>query len=322
MNGGSSAKVSVVVATYNHERFIDQALASVLEQETPFEFEVIVSEDCSTDATREIVLRWRNSHPARIRLLFSERNVHSNEVVARAFRAASGDYVALLDGDDYWTSPHKLARQAEFLDRHPDYVLCFHDAEIVDETGKSCGGSRWTPPDQNPRLTLADIWSGNPIATCSAMFRKAALPEIPAWYAGLFPITDWPLYILAAEHGDIGYLPEVMGAYRLHAGGVYSALPTADKLRATDRFYRLMNERTEHRHEAVVRRAHRRFFLDWAKEHLARGDPALARLCVRLSFGPGMPRNAGDWAETIRLALATHNPFGHPRTPRSTGTRA
>jgi len=322
MNDGSSTKVSVVVAAYNHERFIDQALASVLEQNAPFEFEVIVSEDCSTDKTREIVRRWRNLHPARIRLLLSERNLHSNEVVARAFRAAAGDYVALLDGDDYWTSRYKLARQVEFLDQHPECALCFHDAEVVDETGKSCGGRRWTPPDQKSRLTLADIWSGNPIATCSAMFRKAALPEIPAWYAELFPITDWPLYILAAESGDIGYLPEVMGAYRLHAGGLYSALATADKLHATDRFYRLMNERTEYRQDTVVRRAHRRFFLDWAKEYLAHGDPVLARLCVRLSFGLGLPRHAGDLFETIRLALAAHNPLSRPRAPRRTGTHA
>jgi len=322
MTSGVSAKVSVVVATYNHERFIDQALASVLEQKTPFEFDVIISEDCSTDATREIAMRWRNLHPSRIRLLLSERNLRSNEVVARAFRAASGDYVALLDGDDYWTSPHKLARQAELLDRHPQYALCFHDAEVVDEAGRSCDGRRWTPADQKSRLTLEEIWSGNPIATCSAMFRKASLPDIPAWYAELFPITDWPLYILAAENGDIGYIPEVMAAYRLHEGGLYSPLSTADKLHATDRFYRLMNERTDHRHDAVVRRAHRRFFLDWAKELLARGEPGLARLCVRLSLGYGTPRAIGEWTETIRLALAAHTPLGRPRPSRKTGAGA
>ncbi len=123
MGAAGPTKVSVVVCTYNHAPFIDQALASVLGQDTSFRFEVIVSEDCSNDATRDIVLRWRDEHPDRIRLLLSERNLRSNEVVARGFRAATGEYVVLLDGDDYWTSPQKLQRQADFLDAHRDCAL-------------------------------------------------------------------------------------------------------------------------------------------------------------------------------------------------------
>jgi hypothetical protein len=131
-------------------------------------------------------------------------------------------------------------------------------------------------------------------------------------------LTDWPLYILYAEHGEIGYIPEVMCAYRQHTGGLYSPLATAEKLRSTDRFYRRMNECTAYRHDAVARRAHRRFFLDWAHEHLARGEPALARLCVRLSLGYGMPRRAGEMAETLRVGLAAHSPFSRPRVERKT----
>jgi glycosyltransferase involved in cell wall biosynthesis len=302
-------KVSVVVVAYNQEPFIERALTSVLDQRTAFDYEVIVSEDCSTDATRDIVHRWRDEYPDRIRLLLSEHNVRSNDVVARGFRAAAGEYVALLDGDDYWTALDKLQRQADFLDENQDCALCFHDAEVVDHAGKSIGGRRWTPADQKPRSTLEDLWFGNFIATCSAMFRKAALPEIPAWYADFFPITDWPLYILYAEHGDIGYLPDVMAAYRLHEGGLYSPLSAAEKLRATDRFYRCMNERTHYRHDEVARRAHRRFFLDWAHEHLVRGEPELARLCVRLSLAYGMPRRAGEIVETLRVGLEAHAPL-------------
>lgn len=311
-------KVSVVVCTYNHEPFIDRALAGVLDQSTAFDYEIVISEDCSTDATRDIVRRCRDENPDRIRLLLSAHNLRSNEVVARGFRAAVGDYVALLDGDDYWTSPHKLQRQADFLDEHPECALCFHDAELVDDAGKTLEGRRWTAASQKPRSTLEDIWFGNFIATCSTMFRKSALSEIPDWYAEFFPITDWPLYILCAEHGDIGYIPDVMGAYRLHDGGLYSPLTAAEKLRATDRFYRRMNERTEYRHDSVARRAHRRFFLDWAHEHLARREPALARLCVRLSLGYGMPRRAGEIAETLRVALAAHTPLGWARPARTT----
>lgn len=300
-------KVSVVVVTYDHARYVEQALASVLAQETEFPFEVIVSEDCSTDGTRAIVEEWQRRHPDRIRLLLSERNVRTNAVVARGFREARGEYVALLDGDDYWTSPRKLATQAAFLDAHPTCALCFHDAVVVDADGRETG-RRWTPATQPARATVADLWGGNFIATCAAMFRARAVPAIPAWYDDCFPVTDWPLYVLYAEHGEIGYIPEVMGAYRLHAGGLYSPLPEAAKLRSVDRLYRAMNAGTAGRHDALARRGHRRFFLDWAREHLARGDVALARLALRLSVGWELPHAPADVVETLRLGAAAFAP--------------
>ena len=102
-------KVTVLVMTYNHERFLSQALDSVVEQRVGFDHEILVSEDCSTDRTRDIVVAYSRRHPDRIRPILSETNLASNEIVARGIRAARGEYLALLDGDDYWTSPHKLA---------------------------------------------------------------------------------------------------------------------------------------------------------------------------------------------------------------------
>src|SRR4051794_38896574 len=112
--------------TYNHAPYIAQALESALAQTLSAPFEILVSEDCSTDGTREIVLRYADRDP-RIRLLLSHSNLRSNEVVARGLRAARGRYVALLDGDDYWTSPTKLQAQVEFLEARPGFSICFHD---------------------------------------------------------------------------------------------------------------------------------------------------------------------------------------------------
>jgi glycosyltransferase involved in cell wall biosynthesis len=307
-------KVSVLLVTYDHARYVERALESVLAQDLGAPFEVLVSEDCSTDGTRAIVERWQARHPERIRLLLSERNLKSNAVVARGFHAARGEYVALIDGDDYWTSPRKLATQAAFLDAHPDHVLCFCNAAVVDGEGRPMGDRRWTPATQPARATLADLWGGNFIATSAAMVRRSALPAIPAWYDGCFPVTDWPLYVHYAEHGDIGYIPEVMAAYRLHAGGLYSPLPAEAKLRSVDRLYRVMNDGTERRHEAVARRAHRRFFLDWAREHLARGEVALARTALRLSLGWSLPRSPAEIAETVQLGLAAYGFAGARRS--------
>ena len=295
-------KVSVVVVTYNHEAFIEAALRSVLGQRTRFDFEVIVSEDASTDRTRAIVEHWQARHPDRVRGLFSERNIATNEVVARGFRAARGEYVALLDGDDYWTSDDKLQTQADYLDAHPDLSLCFHNAEVVDDEG-ACIRPRYTPDPRNARSTLEDLWDGNPFATCTSMFRRAAVSTIPDGYAEFFPVTDWPLYVLFAEQGDVGYIPAVMGAYRVHPAGLYSRRSAREKLASVDAFYRRINEWLGFRHDRAVRAAHRRYFYDWAREHAHRGDRDLARESLRLGRGYGAPWTLRGALETVTLYL-------------------
>lgn len=294
-------KVSVVVVTYNHADYIEQALRSVYEQDVSFDFEVIISEDASTDGTREIVQAWRDRYPDRTRLILSEQNVRSNRVVARGFAAAQGDYVALLDGDDYWTSPLKLQRQVECLDADATLSLCFHNAEVVGG-GEAPFGNLWTSPTLKPRLSLPDLWHGNPFATCGSMFRRSCVPVIPDWYDTFFPVTDWPLYILFAEHGDIAFLPEVMGAYRLHSGGLYSAQSQRAKLASMDSLYRRLNQSLPNRYDAPIHAGHRRHFMDWAKEHLKRGDASLARASLDYARGYSAPKGAGERIEAALLS--------------------
>jgi len=307
-------RVSVVVPTYDHQRYIDEAVSSVLRQRTSFDFEVILSEDCSTDGTRDKVLEW-GRRSDRVRLLLSDVNLRSNEVVARGFRAALGEYIALLDGDDLWTSPDKLERQVEFLDRNPGCTMCFHNASVMDAEGVIQAGRTWTSIDVKRYSTLEDILAGNFIATCTTMFRNGVLENVPAWYADFFPMTDWPLYVLYAEHGQIGYIPEVMSAYRIHSGGQYSRLTERQRLDRTDRFYRDIDGRTDGRHRQLVRRCHWRYFLDWALEYLGRGEVDLAKHCYRVSFGMGGPSTVRGWTEAFRVGLRVHAPGR--RLPRS-----
>src|SRR5436190_4362149 len=121
-------KVSVLVTTYNHEKYIAQSLDSVLMQETNFDFEIVIFEDCSTDATRGIVIAYQKRYPGKIRLRLPDRNQCSNKPFAEEFEAAPSPFIAIMDGDDYWTSPRKLQKQVEFLDAHPECALCFHNA--------------------------------------------------------------------------------------------------------------------------------------------------------------------------------------------------
>lgn len=294
-------KVTTLIMTYNHEAFIGQALDSALAQVGDFDHEILVSEDCSTDRTREIVLDYHLRHPGRIRLLLSERNVRSNEVVARGIRAARGAYLALLDGDDYWLTTNKLQKQVDFLEQHRECSMCFHNARVVQEE-EDGPGRLWTPADQNEISTIEDLWRGNFIATASTMFRRDALGEIPAWYLPLFPITDWPLYLLIAEHGAIGYIDEVMSVYRYHSGGLYSARSEAEKIQATGRLYRTMNANLNYRYDRIAKAACARYFFEWAEEYECRGERARARSCLMKSAIAGGLRFPLPRRRFLRLA--------------------
>jgi glycosyltransferase involved in cell wall biosynthesis len=275
----AAVAVSVLVVTYNHERFVRQALESALSQRLPQPFEILISEDCSTDGTREIVQGYAESHPHLVRLLLSERNLHSNEVVARGFRAARGQYIAYLDGDDYWTNDDKLRAQVAFLDAQPDLTICFHNVQVVDEHSQNMG-RLWNAPGQPELSGLYELLRGNPIAASSVVYRRAAVSEVPGWYDRFFPVTDWPLHVLYAREGRIGYLDRSLGAYRLHSGGLYSTLGEREKLEANADFYRRLRACSSGAFAAEVARGQRDYFLGWAEEFRRRGDRRMLLRCL------------------------------------------
>lgn len=242
--------MSVCLITYNHAEYVAQAVESVLSQETRFPYEIVVGEDRSTDGTRRIVEEFAARHPDRIRLILAEQNRGLLRNFLDTFLSCRGEYVALLDGDDYWTSPRKLQKQADFLDAHPDCSICFHDTEVLLPDGTLCDVN-YTRPDHPPFTTIEDLFKTNFIATCSAMLRRSAVPEIPAWYTSS-PWEDWPLYLLFAERGKIGYLPEPMGVYRSHGRGLWSGLDPAAQLEAVVGFLLAMDERLGRRYTPQI----------------------------------------------------------------------
>ena len=214
-------KVSVLMITYNHERFIAQALDSILMQRVDFDYEIVVGEDCSTDATREILLEYQHKFPDRIRLLLPDKNLGMLGNFAATLNECHGDYIALLDGDDYWTSPDKLQRQVAYLDAHPECSACFHNVLITHEGAPEKDRLFHEPPLANSFYALDEILTSHFIPCCSTFFRARLFSGFPEWYPKM-PMQDWPLHILNAEHGTYGYINEVMAAYRVHGGSVWS----------------------------------------------------------------------------------------------------
>ena len=128
-------RLSVAMITYNHERFIAQALESVLAQRVNFDYEIIVGEDCSTDGTRAIVMDFHRRYPGGIVPLLREKNIGGARNIELTLAACRGHYLAMSEGDDYWTCEDKLQRQVDFLDANPDYAICCHRVQIFDEIG-------------------------------------------------------------------------------------------------------------------------------------------------------------------------------------------
>ena len=184
----------------------------------------MVGEDCSTDATASVVASYRAEHPDRIRVLPNDRNLGAKANFIRTLTACRAPYIAVLEGDDYWSDPDKLAVQAAFLDANPRYMGCGTLAREL--RGELLG--RVYPESCPEDITLDHLSAVNPFFTCTVMYRRR-VPPFPDWFGRLL-LGDWPLHILHAVHGPLRLLPRVTGVYRIHPGGVWSPAGIVSKL--------------------------------------------------------------------------------------------
>lgn len=243
-------KVSVGLIAYNHEPYIEQAVQGVLAQNTNFDFEIIIGEDCSTDNTRNILLGLQEQHPDKIRLLLNEKNQGMIRNYVQTLRACNGEYIALLDGDDYWCAEDKLQKQVDFLDQHPDYAICFHSVLKVYEDG-SHEPKVIRPKDQRTSFDLEDLLASMFIPTCSTLIRNGLIEDLPE-FAYSLKMLDWLILALAARHGKIGFLDEVMAVYRVHSSGLWSSMSMMDRLTANIQFLEAINSYLDYQYNDAV----------------------------------------------------------------------
>src|ERR1043165_9173870 len=187
-DSSSQPKVSVLITTYNQENLITQTVDSVLMQIVNFDYEIVIGEDASSDRTREIVMELARQHPEKIRVLLRdpevanrERHLSGKMNFLQALQSCRGEYIAILDGDDYFTSPHKLQKQVDFLNARPDCVICFHNVTAVYED-QSKEPEKLSPEDKKEISRIKDLLGGNFITSCSIMYRREPVVEIPNWF--------------------------------------------------------------------------------------------------------------------------------------------
>ena len=236
-------KVSVMVMTHNHARYAAQTIESALQQKTTFPFEVVIGEDASTDGTREIVARYQRQAPDIVRPLFREKNFGVTRNTACTFEACKGKYIAMLDGDDFWTDAGKLEIQAALLDAHPETALCGHRAALLLEPEGWTGGvpyhlAKGYYPDLPAGVYgIQDLIHSDFLPTSSVMFRNGLFPRFPEWFFDLLVVQDVPLFLLSARYGNIALLSEIMSTYRLHGKSLFAGRDRDFQLREAARTF-------------------------------------------------------------------------------------
>lgn len=237
MNSSEGIMVSVCMITYNHEKYIGQAIEGVLQQKCNFPIELVIGEDCSTDGTRKICEDYQRNSSI-IRLLPSDANMGVIPNFIRTLTSCKGKYIAFCEGDDYWIDPFKLQKQVDFLEKNQEYSMVATNLVFYDQEKDSF----ITPPKIKHELNFDTLISKrNKIATVTVCFRAEFVsnylndinPQNKPWFA-----VDYSLWLYLSKKGKIGLLKDVTAVYRR----LKKSLSHYDDINLQYNFYKNNNE--------------------------------------------------------------------------------
>jgi glycosyltransferase involved in cell wall biosynthesis len=217
----SKPKVSILCLTYNQEKYIRQTLDGFLMQKTNFGYEILINDDASNDGTISILKEYESKNPGVFKLVLHEENLYSkgerNFFGSFLLPKAKGKYIALCEGDDYWTDPNKLQLQVDFLDNHKDHSVCFHPVKVIFENHQE-PDTIFPKPVKQSEFNVRKLLKENFIQTNSVIYR--ALPDYKYMPTDISPADSY-LHLLHAKNGKIGFINRVMAVYRRHPGGIW-----------------------------------------------------------------------------------------------------
>ena len=275
------ALLSVCVICYNQVAYIRQALDSVINQKVNFNIEIIIADDYSTDGTRDIVLDYQLKYPGLIKVLHREKNIGPAKNFIDLIYAATGKYIAYLEGDDYWTINTKLQQQVDFLENNSSFVICFTDClETFSEDEKNAVNHLAGGSGSRTVTTINELIYRNYIQTCTVVFRNKLFDKFPEWYVDL-NMGDWPLHLLNAQFGNIKFLPIVTAVHRNHSSGVWSSQTILYRIYQTLSIYDKLALHTSFNKLPNFKRAKSNLYLSSVKYHLKEGNiiKAIGNLC-------------------------------------------
>ncbi len=262
-------KVSICLITYNHGHYIRQCLDSILAQQTTFEFEIVIGEDCSTDHTGKIVTEYAEKFPHKIKAFVRDKNITAKLNYLHTFFTCKGEYIVCIEGDDYFSDNQKLQIQADFLDQHQQYSACFHNALMLFEDQSNRENYFINPPDQKSIIHTADFlveketWF---MATASVMMRKKIVQTLPNWFLKC-KSGDIPLYVILTEAAPIAYINRVMSVYRRHLDGLSytDSTQSIDFLKNRVFMYSKINEYSKKKFQSAIHSILGEYFLLFLK---------------------------------------------------------
>jgi len=241
--------VSICCITYNHELFIRQCLDGLIAQQTDFPFEILVHDDASTDRTQDIIKEYEAKYPEVIKPVLQTQNQYSKGVrginLHFNFPRAKGQYIALCEGDDYWTDPRKLQRQIDFLEHHADYVLtCGGFTKVHDGVGESVMVSGLVSKDLEDekgfKFTLEDLSKRWITKTLTCVFRNDS--DLFNQLLNYTYIRDIHLFYHMLKEGPGYYFKQLFGVYNIHGGGIFSSTAATDRFNTHCLIYRELYE--------------------------------------------------------------------------------
>lgn len=239
--------ISVCVVTYQHKQYIGECLDSILKQRGEFSLEILVHDDASTDGSQEIIRGYQEKYPDIIFPILQEENQYSkgkhNITGIFNFPRAKGDFISVIDGDDFFSSEEKLEKQRRALEEHPEAILSFHPVKVILEDGTEGPQKLLRPYETDCIISEQDlITHRGGIAFSSLFFRRSLLYDeaealkLPEFYYS-FPVGDRPLELMAALQGKAVYLSEALSAYRFHLSGSWTLAQGGDEARAKQEKY-------------------------------------------------------------------------------------
>jgi glycosyltransferase involved in cell wall biosynthesis len=229
--------VSICTITYKQEKYIAETLDGLLMQETDFPFDIVVDDDCSPDNTADIIKKYMNRFPNIMNVRFREKNVGYIINTEGNMTRAKGKYIALCEGDDFWTDPQKLQIQVDFLEKNRDYIISGHDAYSVDENGRRLNDSK-LPDSSKKDKSGEDLIKGNAfIPTISMVFRNIIPKKFPEEFRNVLN-GDTFLVSMLGHYGNSKYHPEIKPAgYRTRADALWSKQSEKERLNARRNYY-------------------------------------------------------------------------------------
>ena len=268
MDHNNTCMVSVYCSVYNHKKYISQCLDSLVNQNTNFSYEIIVKDDASTDGTSDIVRAYHQKYPDKIvPLILSENHFQRGlgmVAFAKVYGMARGKYMAMCEGDDFWTDPDKLQTQVDFMESHPEYSLCGHAAYYAEENGNLMTDKFFRLEKESGDLSMEEIINSWSMATSSLLYRKSCRPEVVFPFQGNCINSDYATMVYLGLKGKVYYLDRLMSAYRICSNGSISQKMKTDneylkkrRLEFTEMLDRI-NEYTGGRYSDIITRRKRK----------------------------------------------------------------